>query len=653
MKLSVIIVNYNVEYFLEQCLHSVQKAMQHIEGEVFVVDNNSTDGSNRMVKKKFPWVRLIENKENLGFSKANNQGIKLAQGEYVLLLNPDTVVEDDTFTSIIDFMDDHPEGGALGVKMVDGSGNFLPESKRGLPTPGTAFYKMFGFASLFPRSKRFSKYHLGFLDENEIHEVEILAGAFMFLRKSVLDKIGLLDETFFMYGEDIDLSYRVIKAGYKNFYYPKTRIIHYKGESTKKSSVNYVLVFYNAMVIFAKKHFTHKNARLFSQLINFAIYIRAFFAILSRLWNRFVLPLIDAIVLFGGYLAIAQIWGRGTIYPEGGSYPQIYYYYIIPSYIFVWLLSIYFSGGYDKPVRIKKSIFGIIVGTAIILILYGLLPEHLRFSRALIFLGSIWGLAVLPAVRMLFYWFKVPWIQLGEKQNKRFLVIGDKAEALRVSDLLNASFIKPEFVGLVSYQEKLEKEEEFVGSISQVIDIISIYQIDEVIFCAKNISHQVIIDKMTEWKRSDVNFKIAPEDSLSIIGSNSIHTRGDLYTVNINAIDTNVNRRNKRLLDFISSLILLILSPVLAIFIRKPLGLIRNTFLVLIGKLTWVSYFQLEEPELHLPFVKQGVLSPVDAIRPTPYDTETISKLNLLYARDYRVWKDLNILLFAFRDLGN
>lgn len=653
MKLSVIIVNYNVEYFLEQCLHSVQKAMQHIEGEVFVVDNNSTDGSNRMVKKKFPWVRLIENKENLGFSKANNQGIKLAQGEYVLLLNPDTVVEDDTFTSIIDFMDDHPEGGALGVKMVDGSGNFLPESKRGLPTPGTAFYKMFGFASLFPRSKRFSKYHLGFLDENEIHEVEILAGAFMFLRKSVLDKIGLLDETFFMYGEDIDLSYRVIKAGYKNFYYPKTRIIHYKGESTKKSSVNYVLVFYNAMVIFAKKHFTHKNARLFSQLINFAIYIRAFFAILSRLWNRFVLPLIDAIVLFGGYLAIAQIWGRGTIYPEGGSYPQIYYYYIIPSYIFVWLLSIYFSGGYDKPVRIKKSIFGIIVGTAIILILYGLLPEHLRFSRALIFLGSIWGLAVLPAVRMLFYWFKVPWIQLGEKQNKRFLVIGDKAEALRVSDLLNASFIKPEFVGLVSYQEKLEKEEEFVGSISQVIDIISIYQIDEVIFCAKNISHQVIIDKMTEWKRSDVNFKIAPEDSLSIIGSNSIHTRGDLYTVNINAIDTNVNRRNKRLLDFISSLILLILSPVLAIFIRKPLGLIRNTFLVLIGKLTWVSYFQLDEPELHLPFVKQGVLSPVDAIRPTPYDTETISKLNLLYARDYRVWKDLNILLFAFRDLGN
>jgi len=653
MKLSIIIVNYNVEYFLEQCLHSVKKALQGVDGEVFVVDNNSTDGSNQMVKRKFPEVKLIENKENLGFSKANNQGIKLATGEYILLLNPDTVVEDDTFSSIINFMDEHPEGGALGVKMVDGSGNFLPESKRGLPTPGTAFYKMFGISDLFPRSKRFSRYHLGFLDENEIHEVEILAGAFMLLRKSVLDEIGLLDETFFMYGEDIDLSYRVIKAGYKNYYFPKTRIIHYKGESTKKSSVNYVLVFYNAMVIFAKKHFTHKNARLFTQLINFAIYIKAFFAILARVWNQVVLTLIDGIALLGGYLTIAQIWGRGTIYTEGGSYPQTFYMYVIPSYILIWLVSIYFSGGYDKPIRIKKSMIGIVVGTVIILILYALLPEHLRYSRALILLGTIWGLFTLPLIRMLFYWFKVPWIQVGEKQNKRFLVIGDKDEATRVSELLNSSVIKPEFIGLVSSNVKLEKEDLFVGSISQVIDIISIYNIDEVIFCAKNISHQVIIDKMTEWKRAEVNFKIAPEDSLSIIGSNSIHTRGDLYTVNINAIDTPNNRRNKRLLDFSSALLFLLLSPVLAFFVRKPFGFIKNAALVLFGKLTWVSYFPLDESELHLPFVKTGVISPIDAIKPTTYNTETISKLNLLYARDYKVWKDLNILFFAFRELGN
>ena len=258
MKLSVVIVNYNVKYFLEQCLHSVFKAGQGIAMEVFVVDNNSVDGSVQMIKEKFSQVILIENKDNKGFAKANNQAIDRSTSEYVLLLNPDTVVEENTFRQIIDFMDTHPDAGGLGVKMVDGKGHFLPESKRGLPTPAVAFYKIFGFSSLFPKSKTFGRYHLGFLDKNEIHEVEILSGAFMLLRKSVLDKIGLLDESFFMYGEDIDLSYRIIKAGYKNYYFPKTRIIHYKGESTKKSSVNYVFVFYNAMIIFARKHFSQK-----------------------------------------------------------------------------------------------------------------------------------------------------------------------------------------------------------------------------------------------------------------------------------------------------------------------------------------------------------------------------------------------------------
>ncbi|MBU1578674.1 MAG: glycosyltransferase family 2 protein, partial [Bacteroidetes bacterium] len=209
MKLSIVIVNYNVEHFLEQCLYSVRKAVKDIEAEIFVVDNNSVDGSLRMLREKFPEVVLIDNKENLGFSKANNQAIRRSEGEYVLLLNPDTVVEDDTFTKVISFMDSHPDAGGLGVKMVDGKGNFLPESKRGLPTPATAFYKIFGFASLFPRSKRFSKYHLGYLDKNQIHEVDVLAGAFMLMRKAVLDKTGLLDEAFFMYGEDIDLSYRI------------------------------------------------------------------------------------------------------------------------------------------------------------------------------------------------------------------------------------------------------------------------------------------------------------------------------------------------------------------------------------------------------------------------------------------------------------
>jgi len=217
MKLSVIIVNYNVEHFLEQCLLSVRKAMANVIGEVYVVDNNSVDGSMAMVKDKFPEVKLIENKKNTGFSFANNQAIQLAKGEYILLLNPDTVVEEDTFEKVIAFMDSHPDAGGLGVKMLDGKGNFLPESKRGLPTPSVAFYKIFGLSKLFPKSKTFGKYHLGFLDKDKTHEVDVLSGAFMLLRKTTLDKIGLLDETFFMYGEDIDLSYRIKLDDYKNY----------------------------------------------------------------------------------------------------------------------------------------------------------------------------------------------------------------------------------------------------------------------------------------------------------------------------------------------------------------------------------------------------------------------------------------------------
>ena len=197
MKLSVIIVNYNVEYFLEQCLNSVRAASQNLRIETFVVDNNSIDDSVAMVQEKFPEIQLIANKENTGFSKANNQAMRIAKGEYVLLLNPDTVVEEDTFSKCIEFMDAHPDAGGLGVEMLDGKGKFLPESKRGLPTPSVAFYKVFGLSSLFPRSKKIGKYHLGYLPQNETNEIEILSGAYMLMRKTVLDKIGLLDEDFF------------------------------------------------------------------------------------------------------------------------------------------------------------------------------------------------------------------------------------------------------------------------------------------------------------------------------------------------------------------------------------------------------------------------------------------------------------------------
>ena len=276
MKLSVVIVNYNVRYYLEQCLLSVEKALCGLNGEVFVVDNDSTDDSMTYLKSRFPWVRYIESRENVGFSKANNQAIAQARGEYVLLLNPDTIVGERSLRECIDFMDGHPQAGICGVGMLRVDGSFAPESRRGIPTPFVAFCKMSGLGALFPKSRLFGRYYMQYLNKLSINPIEIVSGAFMFIRREALDKVGLLDETFFMYGEDIDMSYRVLKAGYQNYYIP-TYILHYKGESTKKDSIKYVNAFYKAMVIFFKKHFSHYSI-IYSAFITLVIAMKGVMA---------------------------------------------------------------------------------------------------------------------------------------------------------------------------------------------------------------------------------------------------------------------------------------------------------------------------------------------------------------------------------------
>ncbi|RYZ26186.1 MAG: glycosyltransferase family 2 protein, partial [Chitinophagaceae bacterium] len=250
MMLSVIIVNYNVKYFLEQCLHSVQKAAEKMTAEIIVVDNNSTDESLPYLYPKFPEVKFIQNGANSGFGKACNRGLAEATGEYILFLNPDTIVAEDSFSKCIDFLKTNADCGALGVKMIDGSGRFLKESKRAFPSPLTSLFKLAGLSRIFPKSKLFSRYHLGHLSKDENHEVDVLAGAFLMTKKELLQKVGSFDDAFFMYGEDVDLSYRIQKAGYRNYYFSGTAIIHFKGESTKRGSLNYVKMFYQAMITF-------------------------------------------------------------------------------------------------------------------------------------------------------------------------------------------------------------------------------------------------------------------------------------------------------------------------------------------------------------------------------------------------------------------
>jgi GT2 family glycosyltransferase len=652
MDLSVIIVNYNVKYFLEQCLHTVLKATQKIQAEVIVVDNNSVDGSAGMIAEKFPQVNLLTNTVNFGFAKANNQAIRMAAGRYVLLLNPDTVIQEDTFLKCIDYMDHHADVACMGVKMIDGKGDYLPESKRALPTPVVAFYKVFGLAALFPRSERFGKYHLGYLNRDEIHDVDVISGAFMFIRKPALDKTGLLDEKFFMYGEDIDLSYRFKLAGYRNIYFPLTTIIHYKGESTRKSSINYVIVFYRAMIIFARKHFTESTVRYYSFFIHLAIYFRAGLSIFTRFFNGVITPLLDALVIFTGYLFFLPVWEH-HLFGQPGNYPAAYLGLVVPAYILVWLLAVFITTGYEKKVRFAGLLRGVLTGSLLILVIYALLPENWRFSRALILIGTLWVLLSTISVRYLLSRINKERFSFEFfKKKKRIIIIGDKHECNRVYSIIAQTQVVPELIGYVNpYESQISSD--FIGHIGQIEDIVHINQADEIVFCAATMTAQQIIRTMLQFTDTGIEFKIAAPESMSVIGSNSNDVTGELYVLHFNTLSRLPSKRKKRMFDIVFSLVLLIGSPVILFTINKPLGLFSNILGVFLGIASWVGYYQssgFHHPGL--PMIRPGILTPLDLQKQETTADASDEQGNLLYAKDYKIIHDLRIIIKGYANLG-
>jgi len=594
------------------------------------------DGSVEMVQKKFPNVHLIANKQNVGFSTANNQAIKLSKGKYILLLNPDTVVSEDTFFKTITFLNNHPNAGGLGVRMIDGKGNFLPESKRGLPTPAVAFYKIFGLSTLFPKSKKAGRYHLGFLSEHETHKVDILSGAFMLMRKKALDKVGLLDEAFFMYGEDIDLSYRIQLGGYDNYYFPGTKIIHYKGESTKKSSVNYVFVFYNAMIIFAKKHFSENNANLFSFLINVAIYLRAAGALLVRFTKKSFLPIIDLTTVIFGLYGITHYWKTYKNIIFETSILQI----ALPTYATIWLLTIYYQGGYDKPFKQKSSYLGTFIGTVIILSFYALLPKSYQFSRLFILAGALITCFYFILSRVLLALILGGKFASNKTTQKIFAVIGSPQEISRVEQLLHQSINNNSQILAISATD--QKNESQIGTISQLDQIVHLNPIDEIIFCAKDLSSNQIISWMVELNKYPIDFKIAHPDSLYLIGSNSTNTNGELYTLDLYNINSPKNKRNKRTFDFLTATGILLFTPCIIWLFHNKKQLLINLFACLLGRKTWVGITLDQKNQTNqLPKISNGIFSPTFHLSNT--EQTLTEKLNLIYARDYSIYKDWEI----------
>jgi len=471
----------------------------------------------------------------------------------------------------------------------------------------------------------------------------------MLIRKSVLDQIGLLDETFFMYGEDIDLSYRIKKAGFKNYYFPDTQIIHYKGESTKRSSLNYVVIFYKAMAIFSKKHFSGSNAFWFNALIHLAIFLKASLALLLRFLKSFTVPVLDFTIITLGLFEIKNIYQQNTGI-DGDIYSENLLSVAFPLYALAWIIMIYFNGGYDKPIKLLKIIRGVLVGTVFILMGYSLLPESLRFSRALMLLGTSWALVSFIVTRLLFHLLKLKSYSLISAKTKRIAIIGEEQEFNRVSALLKETHANPSFVGFVSVEINGVHNPLYVGKINQIDEIIKVHQINEIIFCAKDISSQFIINNMLTLVSSGVDFKIAPPESLSIIGSNDVDTAGDLYVIDVNSISKSNNKRNKRLLDIVISILAIVFSPVFIFIQEKKTNYFLNCFNVLFGFYSWVGYGKVTDKSL--PEIKRSILSP-SMLLDKDADNNKIKLVNLRYAKDYSIEKDVVLIWKCRKKIGS
>ena len=639
MTLSIVIVNYNVRHYLEQCLTSVYNAAEGIETDVFVVDNNSVDDSVQMVREKFPQVRLIANSDNPGFATANNQALRQCTGQYVLLLNPDTIVQRDTFTTCIDFIQRTPQCGSVSVKMINGEGFFLKESKRGFPSPQASFYKISGLIHLLPHHPKVAYYYMGHLPDTETQKIDVLPGAFIMMRREALEHVGLLDETYFMYGEDIDFSWRFKLAGYDNYYLPDTRILHYKGESTKRSSMNYVYAFYNAMSIFVKRYFSGNDAKLYIFLIRMAIWLRAMLALITRAVQRIALPVTDFAISFSAFYATKIVWS--TYWASNVNYyPDSYTWGVLPLYSLIIMACTWLAGGYDKPVKMSRIAQGIAIGALSLLVFYSLLDETMRFSRAILLLGSLSTLAASLLLRLVLGWCGVNGYRQGPPRKRTYLVVANDEEYARVQQLFDQLGITPKSVS--------QKPAAQIASLSDK-DCFGHHRPDEIIFCTRDVEVAAMLDCMEALRSTGIAFRTAPANGNLLIGGNYIYSTDQLYHADAEGLATPRCRRIKRILDICTSTLILLLSPIIFWPQRRKRRFFSDCLSVLRGRRTWVGYSQVtgivqtQTAANPLPHLRPSVFRTCDRM-PLVRRPDT-ARLDQHYAQNYTPITDLAILI--------
>lgn len=654
MELSIIIVNYNVKEFLQNLVHSLQKAVSKINHEIIVVDNASDDGSVEFIREKFPQINLIVNQTNLGFSKANNVALKAARGKFILLINPDTIVSEDTITKMIEFLSEHTDAGLAGCKILNPDGSLQLACRRSFPGPWTSFCKVTGLSTLFPKSKLFAKYNLTYLDENSTYEVDAISGSFMMMKREVYEKVGGFDEQFFMYGEDLDLCYRIQKNGYKVYYYSGTQIIHYKGESTKRSSLDETKIFYDAMHLFVKKHFS--SFYLIEVILRSAIGFRKFFAFLGQRKLVFIGIILDIIFFNISLISAEKLYLRFTSwkgFPEF-SYPLIL---VIPVSIHILIAAL--IGVY------RKNSFSILKNSGAIVISFFIISsltfffKQFAYSRAVVIITYIFLLISLAGWRIILKLFFKVGLEIAPS-SKKTLIVGTNKTAIMIADKLQKKFIDDHIIqGLIGYSHKdignAIEGYDIVGSLDNINKLIIDKKINEVIFSPDELSYNQMMSIVSHNTSAGVDFKLIGSNLDFLVGKASVSVLDDIPLIDLNLnISSPISRFVKSLMDFtFGSFALIFIYPLIYLiskvdnkesdFRKFILGIpsIFNGRVSLVG-----PQKQSEESKTFLG--KKGLTGLWYLEGDSAVSSE---KLDLIYARNQNIWLDLEILGKTFNNM--
>ncbi len=559
MDLSVIVVNYNVRRFLNNALSSIRRAMEGLEGEVIVVDNASDDGSVEMIRSDFPDVHLIVNRENVGFSRANNEALRRARGRYLLLLNPDTIVQEDTFHVMMDFFERHPDAGLAGCKILNPDGSLQLACRRSFPTPWVAFTKIFGLSGLFPHSRLFGRYNLTFRDPEQTYTVDAVSGSFMMIRRDVYEKIGGLDESFFMYGEDLDWCYRVSTAGHNVYYVHDTKIVHFKGESTRRSDIDELRLFYRAMQLFVEKHFNRSG--FVKLVLNLGILFRGTIASAGRAARPLMLAAVDY-VLVALSLVLGELLYFGTLFHfPRYAYPIVW---IVPALTIATVMAL--GGGYTvNRYSSSRAAISVITGYVIISSIVFFVKDF-AFSRAVVLISGFLSFLLLPGWRVMVRVAGKGGSREGRKTlfGRRTVIVGTGSSAQEVLKKLRARVDDGyDVLGFVDLTRKHVGEKlsglDILGSIDNVGKVIEEHRVGEVIFSTDGLAYTDILSVIARSKSGSVNFRLVPSTLEAIIGKTRID---ELDTLPLVEIEYNLHKTShrvvKRAFDFLMASVLLV-----------------------------------------------------------------------------------------------